>query len=81
MMARSQKILLKKPVGEDNWTFHTIGNVETVEVCSALLGALCTASQIWSAQNRVPPELIKELVNKELDKALNDEEVRKACQN
>ena len=79
-MARSQKILLKKPQGTDDWSIKTIGNVETVEVCSALLGALCMASKIWSVQNQVPPELIKELVNKELDKALDDEEVRKACQ-
>ena len=74
-MARSQKILLKKPEGADDWSIKTIGNVETVEVCSALLGALCMASQIWSDQNQVPPKLIKELVMSELDKYLKEDEM------
>lgn len=71
-MARSKKILLKKPEGE-GWTMKVIGEVRTAEVCDALLGALGTAVRVMVAQENMPPELIKELVNKEIDIAISGE--------
>lgn len=72
IIGNKKKIMLKN-VNDEGWTIQAFGEVETIEVCSALLGALCTSAQILTVTQDLPPDAVKQMINKELDLYLGED--------